>query len=60
MELSLRLETMKSLVNKMSVLVLKQKANDILKGIIANPDLEKKIIETVIESVKKRGNPAAA
>ncbi len=59
-ELSLRLETMKSLVNKMSVLVLKQKASDILKGIIANPDLQKKIIETVIESVKKRGNPAAA
>ncbi len=48
MELSLRLETMKSLVNKMSVLVLKQKANEILKGIIANPELEKKIIETVI------------
>ena len=51
---------MKSLVNKMSVLVLKQKASDILKGIIANPDLQKKIIVTVIESVKKRGNPAAA
>ena len=59
-ELNIRLEIIKSLLSKMSIMVLKEKAPRLIDGIFANPGLIEQIKNAVVESVKKRGDNNAA
>lgn len=56
----MRLEIIKSLLTKLSILALKEKAPKLIEGIIANPTLIQKIIAGVVQNVRKRGDVQAA
>ena len=54
------MEIVKSLLSKMSIMVLKERAPRLIEGIIGNPGLIEQIRCAVVESVKKRGDNNAA
>ncbi len=60
MELNYRMEIFRSLLSKMSIMVLKERAPRLVEGIIGNSGLIEQIRSAVVESVRKRGDNSAA
>lgn len=56
----MRMEIIKSLLSKLSILALKDKAPRLIEGIFANPGLIQQIIAAVVENIKRRGDAVAA
>ena len=60
MELNYRMEIFRSLLSKMSIMMLKERALRLVEGIIGNSGLIEQIRSAVVESVRKRGDNSVA